>query len=159
MRQLILFAVLSVAAGAAQAQVHKCVDSGGKTVYSQSPCPKDTRSSTIQRNAPPPPPAAKADAGKAGPAKAAGPKTAAEMEQDFRKRRLEQEEAQKKDDKKLAESRAKEENCKTARQQLVGLETSRQMRVDEKGERRFLEEAEIEQEKERARRSIQSFCG
>jgi hypothetical protein len=157
MRQLIFFAALSLAAGAAQAQVHKCVDAGGKTVYSQSPCPRDTRSSTLQRNAPPPP-AAKADAGKADPAKAAGPKSAAEMEQDFRKRRLQQEEAQKKDEQKLAESRAKEENCKNARTQLVSLETSRQMRVDENGERRFLDEAEIEKEKDRARRSIQSFC-
>src|SRR3990172_3843417 len=53
-----------LAAGAAQAQVHKCVDTGGKTVYSQVPCPKASKATTLQRTAPavPQAPAAMGDA-------------------------------------------------------------------------------------------------
>ena len=48
-KALYLVAVtLSLCAASAQAQVFKCVDGSGKTVYSQSPCPKDARSTTLR---------------------------------------------------------------------------------------------------------------
>jgi hypothetical protein len=145
-------------AGAAQAQVFKCVDSSGKTVYSQSPCPKDAKSSTIQRSVPPAVPAAAAAKGDA--TKSSGPKTAAELDQEFRKRRKEQEDAQKKSQESETQAREKAENCTRARAALAGLEQSgRQMRLDEKGERVFLDEAGIEQEKDRARKTVQANCG
>ena len=153
-KALYLVAVtLSLCAASAQAQVFKCVDGSGKTVYSQSPCPRDARSTTLRSTAPASPaPAARAD-GKGGP------KTAAEMEQEFRKRRQEAEEAQKKAGDKAAEEKDKADNCRQAKTALAGLEaTSRQSRVDENGERRYLSDAELEQEKDRTRRAVQSFC-
>ena len=74
MKPWIVFIALFPFAGTVQAQINKCVDAAGKTVYSQSPCPRDARSTTLRSTAPASPaPAARAD-GKGGP------KTAAEME-------------------------------------------------------------------------------
>jgi hypothetical protein len=153
LRFALVAALVSVGSGAANAQVFKCVDAGGKTVYSQSPCPRDNKSTTLKTSPPPSAAAAKGDA------KGSGPKTAAELDQEFRKRQKEQGESQKKQEEQLVATREKEENCKRARQHLQGLDTGRQSRIDDKGERVFLEEAEIEREKDRARKSVQSYCG
>jgi hypothetical protein len=161
MERLLFLVAFALAAGAAQAQVYKCVDSSGKTVYSQSPCARDSRTTTLERNARPAaaPAANAAAAAKGEAAKASGPKTAAELEQEFRKRRQEQEEAQKKEEQKLAEAKDREENCRSARMQLTGLESNpRQLRIDEKGERYFLDDAQVEREKDRARRAVDSWC-
>ena len=145
----------------ATAQVFKCTDASGKVSYSQSPCPRNAKSATV---APPPAPvappaeAAKGDASKAGKAPAA-PKTAAELEQDFRKRRAESEKAEQERQKKLAEAKDAEENCRAARAQLASLESGqRQMRTDASGERYFLDDAQIQNEKQRALRAIESNC-
>jgi len=150
-----------LAAGAAQAQGYKCVDTGGKTVYSQVPCPKASKATTLQRTAPavPQAAAAKGDAGKGDAAKASGPKTTAEMEQDFRKRRLEQEEARKKQDQAMGDAKAKQENCRNARLSLANLESgARQSRTNEKGERYFLDDGQIASEKDRMRRAVEASC-
>lgn len=148
--------------GVAHAQVFKCVDSSGKTVYSQSPCPKDSRSTTLQRTAPPPVPAVAKGDGKGdgkSEAKSAGPKTAAEQELEFRKRRQDQEDAAKKAEARQADTKDKEDNCNRARASLVGFEAGgRQSRVEVSGERTFLSDSEVEQEKERARRLVQTLC-
>lgn len=148
----------------ATAQVFKCTDASGKVSYSQSPCPRNAKSATV---APPPPaPAsgvAAAEPGKGDPSKAgkapAGPKTAAELEQEFRKRRAEAEKAEQEQQKKAAESKEAEENCRAARAQLASLDSGqRQMRTDPSGERYFLNESQIENEKQRARRAIEISC-
>ncbi len=161
-----LLAALSVIAASAQAQVYKCIDPGGKTTYSQSPCPANSRSGAIARTVPAAPAGAPAAgesaAGKAAAAKAAkasGPKTAADLEQDFRKRRKEQEEAQKKEAEKIADARVRDENCRNARQQVVTLESGvPQMRVDEQGGRNYLDQAQIEREKAFARKAVEQWC-
>ena len=145
----------------ATAQVFKCTDSSGKVSYSQSPCPRNTKSATV---APAPAPAAVAvEPGKGDPAKAgkapAGPKTAAELEQEFRKRRAEAEKAEQEQQKKAAEAKEAEENCRAARAQLVSLESGqRQTRTNPNGERYFLDESQVENEKQRARRAIEISC-
>lgn len=143
------------------AQVYKCTDASGKVSYSQSPCPRNSKSATV---APAPAPAAapaesaKGDPGKAGKAPA-GPKTAAELEQEFRKRRAEAEKAEQEQQKKAAEAKDAEENCRAARAQLASLESGqRQMRTDPSGERYFLNESQIESEKQRARRAMEVSC-
>lgn len=160
----IILALPSVEVGA---QVYKCVDpASGKTTYLQSPCPSNTRSETVRKTVPAvASPATGSGAGSQGdPAKAAaakstGPKTAAELEQDFRKRRQEQEEARKKEDEKLAEAKTKEENCRSARMQVITLDSGvRQARVNEKGERVFLEDAQVNQEKAKARAAVDQWC-
>lgn len=166
-RTLVLSVFLLFATGA-QAQVYKCIDAGGKTTYLQSPCPSGAKSTAISRTVPPAPPqsepaagvggAEKADkAGKA--AKASGPKSAAELEQDFRKRKQEQDKSREKEQQKLAETRVREENCRNSRLQIINLESGvRQLRVDEKGDRKFLDEAGIEQEKANARKLVDQWC-
>ncbi len=169
MNLLPLLSALAIAAvlpGAAHAQVNKCVDPAtGKTTYLQTPCPSNTRSQTVRKAAPAPAPAAtstsagnQGDSAKAA-GKAAGPKTAAELEQDFRKRRQEQDDVRKKDAEKLTQAKVKEDNCRNARTQLVTIESGvRQARVNEKGERIFLEDAQVEQEKARARSAVDQWC-
>lgn len=152
------------------AQINKCVDALGKTVYSQAPCPANVKSSNI-RLAPPGTASAQSSAtsGDAkGDAKAAGkgtatapkgPMTTAEMERDFLKRRAEQEDAAKKEQDKRAEAKDREENCRAARAQLVGLESGvRQSRINEKGERVFLDEQQSVAELDRARKAAQVWC-
>ena len=166
MVRILVLSALSVFAAGAQAQVYKCIDASGKTTYLQSPCPSGAKSTAISRTVPPAPPQAepavggadKADkAGKA--AKASGPKTAAELEQDFRKRKQEQEKAREKEEQKLAETKAREENCRNSRLQVINLESgARQLRVDEKGNRNYLDEGQIEQEKANARKLAEQWC-
>jgi len=159
-----LLAVLIVAP-ATHAQVHKCVDKAGKTVYSQSPCPSNTKSATVRQSVPPssalPPSTAAAQTdGKIDPKAAqAGPKTTAELEQDFRKRRAEQEEAAKKDQEKMADAKARDENCRASKATLASLESGvRQTRVNDKGERATLDDAQVALETARTRKAVQDWC-
>src|SRR3989442_1531250 len=96
MIRIALFAVAFLVASSAQAQVRKCVDAEGKIIYTQDPCPANTKPGSISRSviqtpaAAPADSAAKGDAGKSDAAKSAAPKTAAEQEQAFRKRQQDQ---------------------------------------------------------------------
>ena len=168
MVRTLLIGFFSVFAAGAHAQVYKCIDASGKTTYLQSPCPSSAKPAAISRTVPPAPPqpvpaaaagsADKADkAGKA--AKASGPKSAAELEQEFRKRKQDQEKSREKEEQKLADAKAREDNCRNSRLQLINLESgARQLRIDEKGERQVLDEAGIEQEKARARKLVEQWC-
>ncbi len=161
----LLLAALWVIAAPVQAQVYKCIDPRGKITYSQSPCPANSRSGAIARTVPDAPAPAPAVAPMAGEsaagkaAKASGPKTAADLEQDFRKRKQEREEAQKKEAEKAADARVRDENCRNARQQVVTLESGvPQMRVDEQGGRNILDQSQIEREKAFARKAVEQWC-
>jgi uncharacterized protein DUF4124 len=146
---LVLSAVFALALPA-HAQVYKCVV-GGRTIYSQTPCPANSQSTTIRRSGPTDP---APGAGKSG-----APMTAAEQEQAFRKRQQEQQAAAKKQGEKAAESQQKQENCSNARSQLAQFEAGgRITRFDEKGERTYLGDDEIEQEKSRARALVDQWC-
>ena len=113
-------------AAAAEAQVNKCIDAGGNTVYSQAPCPPKSKASTVRQSVPPAPP------GAAAAAKGTAPKSAAELELDFRKRQTEQADAGKKAAEKATESQQREENCRISRGTLAGLEAGgRQSRINE----------------------------
>jgi len=159
MLRLTFFAALSILATAADAQVYKCVDASGKIAYLQSPCPTDARGAKILRAVPPAPAAPAADGAAGGAAKSSGPKTAAELEQDFRKRRQEQEGARKKEEEKLAEAKNKEQNCSNARQRLASIDGGlRQTGVSEKGERYFLDDAQITQERANAQKAAEQWC-
>ena len=168
MFRTLVLSVFSVFATGAQAQVYKCIDASGKTTYLQSPCPSGAKSTAISRTVPPAPPqsepaagvggAGKADkAGKA--AKASGPKSAAELEQEFRKRKQEQEKAREKEEQKLAETKAREDNCRSSRLQIINLDSGApQSRINEKGERQVLDEAGVAQEKAKARKLAEQWC-
>jgi len=167
MIRLTLLAVAFLAVSSAHAQVHKCVDAAGKTIYTQTPCPANTKSGTMSRSVIPAPamapqaaPADQAAKGAKGDAaKKSGPKTAAEQEQDFRKRQQDQAKAAKESEQKSAEAQRKEENCRNARERLAQYEIGgRITRVDAQGERYYVDDAQIEQEKSRARADMAQSC-
>jgi uncharacterized protein DUF4124 len=141
----------ALAALPVQAQVYKCVV-GGRTVYSQEPCPSGAASTTINRNAP----SAPAPGASGG---AAGPKNTAEQEQAFRKRQQEQQQAAKKDGQKQAEAQERQQNCNTARSQLAQYESgARVTRYNSSGERVYLDDTELQQEKARAQSLVRQWC-
>jgi hypothetical protein len=163
MRKTLLILALSVASGAAQAQI-KCWNEGGKRVCGDTPPPgakvTTMRGAASGPAAPAPAPAAK-DAAKDG-AKAAkkGPLTPAEQEQEYRKRQDESAKASAKAAEEQRNAEAKRANCAQARQALVELESGlRISRINPAtGERYFLEESQIAQEAGKAREAIRSAC-
>ena len=155
-----LFAVAFLAVSSAQGQVHKCVDAAGKVIYTQDPCPANTKPGSISRSVIQAPAAAPAgSAAKGEAAKSSAPKTAAEQEQAFRKRQQDQAKAAKESDQKSAEVQRKEENCRHARERLAQYDIGGRMtRINPQGERYYLEDAQIEQEKARARTDVAQAC-
>lgn len=154
------FLIAGLGAAAAQAQVYKCLDANGRTVYSQNPCPPSMKRETMQRGGIPPAsavaPAGAADKASKSDAK---PKTAADQEQDFRKRQQDQAKASKDADQKSAEAQAKDANCRNARQRLAQYEIGgRISQINDKGERYYMEDAQIETEKARARADVSQSC-
>jgi hypothetical protein len=160
-----LAAVLFPAAQA-HAQVFKCVDAKGKTVYSQNPCPAGASSSVLgtkpapARPDPNPKEPGKDDASKpAAKADPSKPATTAEKDQDFRKRQQERAEADKKAADQAAEVQRKQEDCRRAREQVAQYNIGgRIARLDEKGERYFLEDAQVEQEKAKWQAQADKAC-
>lgn len=163
MTRFALIALALLAAGSAQAQVHKCVDAAGRVVYSQTPCPANTKSGTITRriDAAPsvPQPAAAAEKAEKGEAvKEGATKTPVNQEQAFRKRAQEREKNDKDAEQKAAEAKRKEDNCRVARERLAQLEMGRVTRVNPQGERYFLDDAQVEQQKAGAQAEVGQAC-
>jgi len=169
MKQLSLAIALALClALPASAQMYKWVDANGKVQYSDKPPPSNIKAEKLR--APPPAPSAPAGGAtasseaKAGTPKdkdatKAGAKTAAEQEQAFRKRQLDAAKAQEGDEKKQAQARDKAENCKRLKATLANLQAGgRQMRVDEKGERAFLDEAQVAKETATAQQEAAAAC-
>lgn len=139
---------LGLAFGVAQAQQYKWVDQNGKVQYGDVPPP----GVKTQRLKPPPGGAAPAAAAKKGE-KPLSPEAA------YRKR---QEDAQKEREKGAQaeqEAAAKRENCARAQESLRTLESGQRIaRTDAKGERYYLEDAQIAQETARARQIAKESC-
>ena len=145
----------------ASAQMYKWKDANGKWQYSDTPPPGNVKAEKLRGSTGPaePPPAADEKSGAAKDASKSGPKTAAEQEQAFRKRQLDAAKANEANEKKLADAKLLEENCRRNRQALAGFEAGgRQSRVDEKGERVFLDDSQIAKEAEKARQAIATTC-
>lgn len=145
----------------ASAQMYKWVDSDGRVQYSDKPPPSNIKTEKLRAPAPAPSaPAASEGKGAAQKgATKAGPKTAAEQEQAFRKRQLDEAKAQEDEGKKQAQARDKAENCKRAKAAVTNLEIGgRQMRIDEKGERVFLDDQQIVQETAKAQQEAAAAC-
>jgi hypothetical protein len=162
MIRIALFAVAFLAVASAQAQVHKCVDSAGKIVYSQDPCPANMKSGTMSRNVLSAPAASPADSPAdkaAAAAKSAAPKTAAEQEMAFRKRQQEQAKAAKESGQKTAEAQRKADACRNARERVAQYDIGgRLSRINAQGERYYMDDAQVEQEKARARADVALYC-
>jgi len=148
--------VLTGFAASAQAQVYKCVDSNGKVVYLQSPCPSGQTSSVLRTpGAPPAPAAAAASDGK--PAAKTG--SVAEQEADYRKRQKEREDAQKKANEQTAQASELRENCERAKATVAQIGAGgRFTGINAQGERYYLDDAQIAAEKARADAAVAANC-
>ena len=161
--KLIIALLVTLAPVAAHAQMLKCVGKDGKVEYAAQ-CPTGTKEQqTGIRNTPSaaPAPSAAKDKGKDDKGKDAGkPKSIAEQEADFKKRKGEQAEAEAKQQKEAAEAAQRKRACDEARSYLAGLESgARITRNDPKtGERTFLDDNARAQEVDRARQSAQANC-
>ena len=161
MIRFVLFASAMLVAAAAQAQVYKCLDANGVTVYRQDPCPPSMKREAMSRGGIPPAPvtpaAADAAAGKAGKGEGkSGSPSLADQEQAFRKRQQEAAKAGKEADDR---ARARAEQCNNAKQRLATYSIGgRISRVDANGERYYMEDSQIEAEKAKAQADVSQLC-
>src|SRR5215472_1993151 len=156
MIRIVLFAFALLPAFAAQAQVYKCLDAKGVTVYRQDPCPPSMKRETMSKPGIAPAPAA-APAGKADAKK--GPMTPAEQEQAFRQRQVDAAKAAKEADEKANQAKIKEQNCNNARQRLATYSFGgRISKIDANGERYYVDDAEIAAGKNQAQADVSAMC-
>jgi len=151
---VLALALITIAALPAHAELYKWKDASGRTQYGDHP-PIGMTATPVARTV---------GSVSSGGATAAGassyaPKTPVEQEQEFRKRQLERQEKATEQDKLAQETKTREENCRRARSVLASLESgARQARMDDKGERHFLDDAALEREKAEARNAVSQFC-
>ena len=129
----------------------KWKDENGRVQYSDNPPPGVRCDGTVSV----PPPVS------SGSPAAARPQSLSpqEQEMEFRKRRLEREEADKKAQKEREVSDAKRQNCEAARAQAAGLTSGgRVVRYDANGQRMFLSDEEIAAELARAQKQVDQYC-
>ena len=154
-KTLVLLIGLALA-GVAQAQIKCWTTADGKRACGDTP-PAGAKVTTVKTApAPAAAPAAAAAAGKDAPK---GPMTAAEREQDYRKRQVEAKKTEEKAEVAKKDADAKRENCSNSRDGLASLESGQRIqRLDSKGERYFIDDAQREQEIVKARALVQQSC-
>lgn len=100
-----------------------------------------------------------AAAANAAPAATVGPKTIADQELEFRKRRQEQEQAEKKQAEQLARSSQQAQECERTRGYIRSLESGMRIsRTTSEGSREFLDDTQRAGELERARNQAAHLC-
>jgi Domain of unknown function (DUF4124) len=149
MKRALILAVAVAFVPAAGAELYKYVDKDGKTVYSDTPPANvDAKQINVQ-------------SGRASTAAApaSGPKTAIERDKELQKGRDEAKEKQKKADQAQQEAADKEYRCAQARSNYaMYADGGRITKYNEKGERVYLGDAELELERERSRRDMDEAC-
>ena len=131
----------------------KWKDANGRTQYADQPPPGVQCNESIKVQ----PPAAASSSRNEGAA--AAPLNPQEKEMEFRKRRLEREEADKKFELDRALTEAKKTNCENARNRFNGLQGGgRVVRFDANGQRFFLSDEEVEVEIAQARKQVDQYC-
>jgi hypothetical protein len=152
----VLLGGLCLAALPADAQTYKWTDADGKIHYSDQPPPANAKDQGTVKGRKPAAPAPDAAADKGAPAKA---KTYVEQEAEFKKRQVEAAERNAAEKKKADEVAEKKRNCETARTQLRGLQAGgRVSQTNAKGELEYMSDAQIAQEIERAKKSVDGWC-
>jgi hypothetical protein len=140
----------------AWADLYKWTDEDGKVHYSDQPPPSNIKKTeTIKPDKQPAPAAAPAS----NAAKPAAPKSAAELEMEFRKRRLQAAEADAKAQKDAQADEEKKRNCKRAQDQVSSMQNGgRITRYGPNGEQIFLTDQEIAKELGEAKKAADSWC-
>lgn len=157
---LLCTALLSITATAHAQWVWK--DSRGQVHASDLPPPRDIPDkNVIQRPAaaPAPRPAVPGNASPAPAPAASVPAPRVDAELESRKRRADEEQAAQKKAEEARQASQRVENCNRAREALRQLESGlRIARVNEKGEREFLDDQQLGAETQRARQVAASEC-
>jgi hypothetical protein len=153
---------LALVAAAATAQQYKWKDSRGRWVYGDVP-PAGAKVIPLKSSTPSNPAAAakpaESEAGSKAGAKSSKPLTEAEKELEFRRRIKEAQEKAAKTAKEEQSERETKQNCEMAREQVRILASGeRVQRMDPKGERYFINDAQRASELEQARRSESEWC-
>jgi hypothetical protein len=130
---------------AAKADVYRWVDSQGKVQYSdQPPMGVNAQKMTIKS---------------LGTQPEAGTKSYQEKDQDFRKRKVEQEEQSKKQAQNDQQLKIRQDNCSQAKGHLASLQAGgRIAKVTEKGEREYLDENGIAAAIADAQKAVAGWC-
>lgn len=150
MERLFIAALALGFCAAAAAQQYKWVDQNGKTQYGDVPPPG------VQAQRLKPPPSGTAPAPAAAAKKGDKPLS---PEAAYRKRQEDAQKENEKTEKAEQEAAARRENCARAQEQLRQLETGQRIaRTDAKGERYFLDDAQVTQEMARTRQIVQASC-
>jgi hypothetical protein len=148
--RLALGALLLVAA-TAQAQVYRWVDSSGRVQYSDRK-PTNAKDAQEVRNT-------VSSVGTQATAASGGGKSAAELEKDFQKRRLDQADAQQKQQQAAADQKQKSQNCQSARENLAALKSGQRIaRFTQTGEKIYLDDSGRAAEIERNQQLVQANC-
>ncbi|HUL40835.1 MAG TPA: DUF4124 domain-containing protein [Burkholderiales bacterium] len=146
-------ALALLAATNAYCDVYKWVDSDGTVHYSDQPAPGATQEQTLNIRS-----GTAADA-ESGAQKAPGTKSYIEQDAEFRKRQVEAEEKQVKEEKALADAKQRQQNCQRALDSLHALQSgARVTRTNDKGEREYLDDNQRQEEIANAQKSADSWC-
>jgi len=140
--------------------VYKWVDESGRVHYTDQPPPGGAkRQETVTTRKPATAPTATTPGADGEKAAATGPKSVADQEMEFRKRRLEAAEAEAKRQKEAEAAEEKKRNCSQARNRLASLENGgRVSKYGPNGEIIYLSDAEIAREVSEARKVADSWC-
>lgn len=149
-----LLALLFVAPSAFAQWMWK--DEAGHTIASDQPPPPGTPQSRILKS----PRTSPAPAAPAKPPEGVEPpKSLADRDLEFKQRQKEAAEAQKAADESAAKARALAENCATVRGNLAALQTGGRMaRVNERGEKSYIDDNQRAAEIARAQGQVAQFC-
>ena len=156
---------ISFAASAAHAQ-WMWKDDVGHIVASDQPPPTSVPLSRILKSPRPRAvdvrPAAPAKEGEQktkDAAKSEAPKTIADRDLDYKQRQKEDAEGAKKADAEAAKTKAMQENCTAVRGNLAGLQNGgRAARVNEKGEKSYIDDAQRQSEIAKTQSQISQYC-
>lgn len=150
MKHLIILAVALAFAPVASAQLYKYVDKDGKTVYSdQPPVNTDSKQINIQsgKSSATPVPSG------------TGNKTYVERDKELGKSREDARDKQKKSEEAAKKSEADEQRCGQAKSAYqTYADGGRIHKYNDKGEREYLGDAELEAERIRTRREMEEAC-
>lgn len=147
-RALPLLSCLMMSAAIAM-NIYSWRDAAGKIHYSDAPPPdaRDVRSLKSPAK------------GEATSAPTAKPRTAAEMEMDFRKRQNDAKDAGIKAAKEQEEAEQRRSMCQTLRSNLATLQSGVQVaRTSEKGEREFIDDTQRAADIEKIRAQLEQAC-
>jgi len=153
---LLLAIVTAAISGAAiSGQTYKWTDAQGKVHYSDQP-PPDTVKEPITVKTPHQAPTATPAGKDSAPAKA---KTYPDQEADFKKRQVEAAEREATERKKADEAAQRKQTCMQARLQLKSMQSGvRVTQMNAKGEREYMNDAQVGQEIERVKKIEASAC-